>query len=56
MINIGIDFYTVVAVLGHRTPLSTKRYRHFATQMPAAAVAPIDRKCTVPVEKSRKLI
>jgi integrase len=44
MINSGIDLYTVGAVLGHRTPLSTKRYSHLATKTLAAAVATIGKK------------
>lgn len=44
MINSGIYLYTVSAVLGHRTPLSTKRYSHLATQTLAAAVVTIGKK------------
>jgi site-specific recombinase XerD len=44
MINSGIDLYTVGAVLGHKTPISTKRYSHLATQTLAAAVATIGKK------------
>ena len=44
MINSGSVLYTVGAVLGHRTPLSTKRYSHLATQTLAAAVATIGKK------------
>lgn len=44
MINSGIDLYTVGAVLGHKTPISTKRYSHLATDTLAAAVATIGRK------------
>lgn len=44
MINNKIDLYTVGAVLGHKTPISTKRYSHLATETLAAAVATIGRK------------
>lgn len=44
MINAGIDLYTVGGVLGHVSPLSTKRYSHLATNTLAAAVATIGRK------------
>jgi integrase len=44
MINRGVDLYTVGAVLGHKSPVSTKRYSHLATESLAAAVLKIGRK------------
>lgn len=44
MINAGIDLYTVGGVLGHKTPISSKRYSHLATETLAAAVAMIGKK------------
>lgn len=44
MINAEIDLYTVGAVLGHKTPISTKRYSHLATETLAAAVDKIGKK------------
>jgi integrase len=44
MINAGVDLYTVGAVLGHKTPISTKRYSHLATETLAAAVKTIGKK------------
>ena len=44
MINNGVDLYTVGAVLGHKSVVSTKRYSHLATDTLADAVAKIGRK------------
>lgn len=44
MINNGVDLYTVGAVLGHKSVVSTKRYSHLATDTLAAAVATIGQK------------
>lgn len=44
MINQGIDLYTVGAVLGHKSPQSTKRYAHLATTALSAAIHTIGRK------------
>ena len=44
MINAGVDLYTVGAVLGHKTPASTKRYAHLATASIRDALAQIGRK------------
>ncbi len=41
MINAGVDLYTVGAVLGHRSPISTKRYSHLATASIRDALAHI---------------
>lgn len=44
MINAGEDLATVGAVLGHRSPASTKRYSHWATQRLAAALGKVGRR------------
>lgn len=44
MINAGVDLYTVGAVLGHKSPASTKRYSHLATTSLRAALDKIGRK------------
>lgn len=44
MINNEVDLYTVGGVLGHKTPISTKRYAHLATKTLAKAVAKIGKK------------
>lgn len=44
MINAGEDLATVGAVLGHKSPASTKRYSHWATARLIAAVGKIGRK------------
>ena len=41
MINAGASLYEVGAVLGHKTPISTKRYSHLATATLEAAVRKI---------------
>ena len=44
MINNGVDLYTVGAVLGHKSVVSTKRYSHLATDTLASALAKIGQK------------
>lgn len=44
MINSGANLYEVGAVLGHRSPQSTKRYAHLATDTLASAIGLIGRK------------
>ncbi len=44
MINAGVDLYTVGAVLGHKSAISTKRYAHLATASIKDALAKIGRK------------
>lgn len=44
MINAGVDLRTVGAVLGHKSPASTLRYSHWATEQLARAMASIGRK------------
>ena len=44
MINNGVDLYTVGAVLGHKSVVSTKRYSHLATDTLATALATIGQK------------
>lgn len=44
MVNAGEDLATVGAVLGHKSPASTKRYSHWATARLAAAVGKIGRR------------
>jgi integrase len=44
MINQGVDLYTVGAVLGHKSSVSTQRYSHLATDSLRDAVAKIGRK------------
>ena len=43
MINAKVDLYTVGGVLGHKSPISTKRYSHLATSTLAAAVGMIGK-------------
>lgn len=44
LIRVGVDLYTVGAVLGHKSAASTKRYSHLSVQQAAAAVAKMGRK------------
>lgn len=44
MINAGIDLYTVGGVLGHKSPVSTKRYSHLIIDRLADAVSTIGRR------------
>lgn len=44
MINAGVDLYTVGAVLGHKSAVSTKRYAHLATASIRDALTQIGRK------------
>lgn len=44
MINAGVDLYTVGAVLGHKSAVSTKRYAHLATASIRHALTQIGRK------------
>lgn len=44
MINAGVDLYTVGAVLGHKSAVSTKRYAHLATDSIKDALTQIGRK------------
>jgi integrase len=47
MVNAGFDLGTVGAVLGHRSPASTKRYAHHGVQRLTDAVRSIGRKVPV---------
>lgn len=44
MINSGVDLYTVGAVLGHKSAVSTKRYSHLATATLANALGMVGKK------------
>lgn len=44
MINEQVDLYTVGAVLGHKSPASTRRYAHLATDSLRAALEKVGRK------------
>lgn len=44
MINSGIDLYTVGTVLGHKSPVSTRRYAHLATDSLRDAIGAIGKK------------
>lgn len=44
MINQGIDLYTVGAVLGHKSAVSTKRYAHLAQDTLREAIGRIGKK------------
>lgn len=44
LIRVGVDLYTVGAVLGHKSHASTKRYAHLATDQLAAAVGKMGKK------------
>lgn len=44
MVNAGVDLATVGAVLGHKSPASTKRYAHHGTQLMAGALAKVGKK------------
>jgi integrase len=41
MVNAGVDTFTVGAILGHKSPQSTKRYTHRNTQTLASAIRKI---------------
>jgi len=44
LIRVGVDLYTVGAVLGHRSHASTQRYAHLATDALVAAVGKMGKK------------
>lgn len=44
MVNAGVDLFTVGAVLGHKSPQSTKRYAHHKTDTLGAALGKVGRK------------
>lgn len=44
MINAGVPLYTVGAVLGHKSPVSTQRYAHLATASLRAALGTVGGK------------
>ncbi len=44
LIRVGVDLYTVGAVLGHKSQASTKRYAHLAVEQLAAAVGKMGRR------------
>lgn len=44
MINSGVDLYTVGTVLGHKSPVSTRRYAHLATDSLRNAIGAIGKK------------
>lgn len=44
LIRVGVDLYTVGAVLGHKSAASTKRYAHLAVEQLAAAVGKMGRR------------
>jgi integrase len=48
MVNSGVDLYTVGAVLGHKSQVSTARYSHLATAKLRDAVGKIGRKKSQP--------
>ena len=52
MINSGIDLYTVGAVLGHKSAVSTKRYSHLATATLASALGTVVKKSQTRYENS----
>ena len=52
MINSGIDLYTVGAVLGHKSAVSTKRYSHLATATLASALGTVGKKSQTRYENS----
>ncbi len=53
MINSGIDLYTVGAVLGHKSAVSTARYAHLAAAKLADAVATIGAQKSQPAPKKK---
>jgi len=53
MINQGVDLYTVGAVLGHRSAVSTQRYAHLATDSLRDAIAKIGQK--VPQQNKKRV-
>lgn len=44
LIRVGVDLYTVGAILGHKSSASTKRYAHLSTRQAAAAINRMGRK------------
>lgn len=44
LIRVGVDLYTVGAVLGHKSHASTKRYAHLATEQITAAVRKMGKR------------
>jgi len=53
MINGGVDLHTVGAVLGHKSPASTRRYAHLATATLGRALATVGQK--VPHSPAKKV-
>lgn len=55
LIRVGVDLYTVGAVLGHKSHASTRRYAHLSTQQAAEAVGRMGRNFpTVPSRKTAR--
>jgi len=54
MINNGIDLYTVGAVLGHKSAVSTRRYAHLATQTIERAILKIGQKIPHQLDSNKK--
>jgi site-specific recombinase XerD len=44
LIRVGVDLYTVGAILGHKSATSTKRYAHLGTAQARAAIDKMGRK------------
>ncbi len=51
MINAGVDLFTVGAVLGHKSAVSTKRYAHLATSTLANALSLVGKKVPTLIKK-----
>lgn len=55
LIRVGVDLYTVSAVLGHKSQASTKRYAHLSTGQTTAAIDRMGRNfpTTIPKKVTR---
>lgn len=54
LIRVGVDLYTVGAILGHRSAASTKRYAHLGTQQATEAINKMGRKSPDTTQKNSR--
>lgn len=54
LIRVGVDLYTVGAILGHKSAASTKRYAHLGTRQAAEAINRMGRKSPDTTKKNSR--
>lgn len=53
MVSVGVDLHTVGAVLGHRSPASTKRYAHVRDERARDAINRMGKKSPIAAQEKR---